>query len=112
MSHVLQFIEESPIDIVHAQGCMVTDSAGKTYLDFESGCWATSLGHAHPKINQTMHDQLEMVMHVGTRYPNQTVENAAMTLLSLLNMSDGKCIFFIIRQRSSRIFGSMRKKDC
>ena len=92
MSHVLQFIEVSPMDIVRAQGCKVTDSIGKTYLDFESGCWATSLGHAHPKINKTIHDQIENVMHLGTRYPNRIVENAAQAILALLDMSDGKCM--------------------
>lgn len=92
MSRVLQFIEDSPIDIVHAQGVTVTDSTGKTYLDFESGCWAASLGHAHPMINKIIHDQIEKVMHVGTRYPNQTVEKAAQAILTLLDMSDGKCM--------------------
>ncbi|MBI9047855.1 MAG: aspartate aminotransferase family protein [Anaerolineaceae bacterium] len=93
MSHVLDFIDDSFIDIIKAEGCRITDSQGKTYIDFESGCWATSLGHAHPVINQVLHTQLDQVMHVGTRYPNHTTEEAAQAVLNLLDMPDGKCIF-------------------
>jgi acetylornithine aminotransferase len=93
MSHILQFIEDSPIDIVQANGCIVTDSSGKTYLDCESGCWATSLGHAHPEINRVLHEQIDQVMHVGTRYPNHLVEEAAQMILDLLSMPEGKCMF-------------------
>ena len=33
---------------------------GKEYLDFESGCWSTALGHSHPRINQVMEAQIKI----------------------------------------------------
>lgn len=93
MQHVLRFIEPAPLNFVSASGCWLLTDSGDSYLDLESGTWSSALGHNHPRINQAICDQLQQIMHVGTRYPNQMVEAAAQALLELCDFPQGKCMF-------------------
>ena len=93
MQHVLRFVDESKLNLTSASGCMVYDDQGTAYLDLEAGTWSAALGHNHPAVNQTIQAQLGKISHLGTRYPNQTVEQAAQNVLSITEMQDGQCIF-------------------
>ncbi len=93
MQHVLRFTDESNLNLTSASGCMVFDDQGTPYLDLEAGTWSAALGHNHPAVNQTIQTQLGKISHLGTRYPNQTVEQAAQDVLSITDMPDGQCIF-------------------
>jgi len=52
------------LEISHADGSYVYDTAGKAYLDFVAGVSANSLGHNHPKIKNAIIDQLNDYTHV------------------------------------------------
>jgi len=93
MQHVLRFTEEVNLNLTAAKGCMLYDDQGTAYLDLEAGTWSAALGHNHPAVNQTIQAQLGKISHLGTRYPNQTVEQAAQDVLSITDMPDGQCIF-------------------
>lgn len=80
-------------DIVRAEGNRVYDTHGKSYLDLESGVWAASLGHGHPRILAAMADQAARIMHNGFCYATPVVDDAARDVLSLLGHDDGKCVF-------------------
>jgi len=80
-------------DIVQAENCHLYDSAGKRYVDLESGVWCTSIGHANPRILRVLVEQAARVAHTGYCYSNGIVEEAAREILSLLGFEDGKCVF-------------------
>ncbi len=93
MNHILRSHDIVKTDFVRGENCYLYDIQGKQYIDFESGCWCTALGHHHPRINQVMRAQLENIMHLGTRYPNMRAEHAAIDILNIIGFPDGKCIF-------------------
>jgi len=93
MTHLLQCHEIVKTDFVRAENCYLYDAQGRRYVDFESGIWCTALGHSHPRLTQVMGEQLAQVMHLGTRYPNALAETAAITVLDLVGLPDGKATF-------------------
>jgi adenosylmethionine-8-amino-7-oxononanoate aminotransferase len=57
--------DHSPLVLVRGDGAMLEDSEGHRYLDGNSSIWTNIHGHAHPKINRAIRDQLERVAHVS-----------------------------------------------
>jgi acetylornithine aminotransferase len=43
--------------------------------------------------NRIMKEQIERVIHLGTRYPNSLSEDAAIDVLGMVGIEDGKCVF-------------------
>ena len=58
----------------------MTDTTGKTYLDFSSGIGVTNLGY-HPRVNQALTDQVGKILHQPNLYYNQLQEDVAGLLL-------------------------------
>ncbi|PQJ78263.1 aspartate aminotransferase family protein [Polaribacter porphyrae] len=52
------------IEISHADGTYIYDTAGKKYLDFVAGVSANSLGHNHPKVSKAIKNQVDRYSHV------------------------------------------------
>ena len=52
------------IQIDHAEGCLLYDSNGNTYIDLISGISVSSLGHQHPDIQRELHEQIDKHLHV------------------------------------------------
>lgn len=93
MSRILKCHDIVKTDFVRAENCFLYDQQGRQYVDLESGIWCTAIGHSHPRINQVIVDQAPRLMHLGTRYPNAIVEETALSVLEITQISDGKCIF-------------------
>jgi acetylornithine aminotransferase len=93
MDHILKCHEIFKTDFVRGRNCHLYDSKGKKYIDFESGIWCTALGHNHPRVNQVIETQLKYIAHLGTRYPNNLAEEAALSVLASVGIEDGKCTF-------------------
>lgn len=93
MDHILKCHEIFKTDFVHGQNCHLYDSDGRKYVDFESGIWCTALGHSHPRVNRVIETQLKNIAHLGTRYPNALAEEAALSVLEVVGIEDGKCTF-------------------
>ena len=53
-----------PVPVERAAGVWLYDFDGRRYLDAVSSWWVNILGHAHPRINAALRDQLERVEHV------------------------------------------------
>ena len=53
-----------PVPIERARGVWLYDFDGRRYLDAVSSWWVNVLGHAHPRINAALRDQLERLEHV------------------------------------------------
>ncbi len=95
MDHVL-WCNRHPLvlpDIVKGEGCYLYDLQGRKYLDLESGIWCLPLGHCHPQINDAILAQAGILAHSGYCYANPIMEQASSTVLDILNMPDGKCVF-------------------
>ncbi|MEX1131862.1 MAG: aspartate aminotransferase family protein [Flavobacteriales bacterium] len=52
------------LDIVHAEGCWLTDRSGKRYLDLVAGLAVNNVGHRHPKVIAAIKDQCDRYLHV------------------------------------------------
>lgn len=57
--------EFDPVVLVSGEGTLLRDSAGREYIDGNSSIWTNMHGHAHPKINAAIREQLERVAHVS-----------------------------------------------
>ena len=93
MSHILKCHDIVKTDFIRGENCYLYDSQGTRYIDFKSGIWSTALGHRHPRINQVIKDQSEKIIHLGTRYPSSIAEEAAINVLEIVGIDDGKCTF-------------------
>lgn len=61
-----------PLNIVKAKGTILTDAAGKTYIDANSSWWVNVHGHGHPYLGKALQTQFENVDHVllaGVTHP-------------------------------------------
>ena len=53
---------------VSAQGCWITDSAGRKYLDASGGAAVSCLGHGHPEVLAAMHAQIDRIAYAHTSF--------------------------------------------
>ncbi len=52
------------VPIVRGEGAWLVDVEGKRYLDAVSSWWVNLFGHANPRINAALKDQLDKLEHV------------------------------------------------
>lgn len=52
------------LDIVHAEGCWLTDRQGKRYLDLVAGLAVNNVGHRHPAVVAAIKEQCDHYLHV------------------------------------------------
>jgi adenosylmethionine-8-amino-7-oxononanoate aminotransferase len=55
--------DEPPLIVDRAEGCTLWDVDGNAYLDGASSLWCNVHGHAHPRIDAAIRNQLERVAH-------------------------------------------------
>ena len=72
--------KRAAIDFASAHGNYLTDTTGKTYLDFSSGIGVTNLGY-HPHVNQALTEQVGKILHQPNLYHNQLQEDVAGLLI-------------------------------
>ena len=53
-----------PLAIVKGEGPWLIDESGRRYLDAISSWWVNLFGHANPRINAAIIDQLGKIEHV------------------------------------------------
>jgi len=69
MSHVIhRSLRQVPPVAVSAQGVVVRDSTGKTYIDASGGAAVSSLGHGHPDVIAAMHRQIDQCAYAHTAF--------------------------------------------
>ena len=57
------WFKQEPIVVVSGKGTTLRDVHGKEYLDANSSIWTNLHGHAHPRINKAIKDQLGRIAH-------------------------------------------------
>ena len=80
MTKLFSNYKRAAVDFASAQGNYLTDTTGKTYLDFSSGIGVTNLGY-HPHVNQALTDQVGKILHQPNLYYNQLQEDVAGLLI-------------------------------
>jgi acetylornithine/N-succinyldiaminopimelate aminotransferase len=70
-----------PVVMSHGAGVYVWDSEGRKYLDFAAGIAVASLGHAHPKMVETISTQAARLMAVQASYMTEEKLKCAQLLI-------------------------------
>ena len=65
---VLPTYARFPLSLARGRGSRVWDEAGKEYLDFGAGIAVSSVGHAHPRIVETLTRQASTLTHTSNLY--------------------------------------------
>ncbi|HEY4553039.1 MAG TPA: acetylornithine transaminase [Bacillaceae bacterium] len=91
MTHLFENYARWETEIVSGIGTAVTDSEGKSYLDFTSGIGVCNLGHCHPEVTEAVTSQLSKLWHTSNLFKSTLQEKAAE---KLVNASSGDFVFF------------------
>src|SRR5918992_2907215 len=57
------WVEEEPLIVERGEGTDLIDVDGRRYIDGVSSLWCNVHGHAHPRIDAAVRDQLDRVAH-------------------------------------------------
>ncbi len=52
------------LEIVKAEGCILTDRSGKEYIDLIGGISVANIGHRHPEVVSAISLQMEAYLHI------------------------------------------------
>lgn len=66
--HLMNTYGRQPITFTHGEGAWLWSDKGEKYLDALSGVAVNGLGHAHPKLVQTLQAQIAKLIHVSNIY--------------------------------------------
>jgi acetylornithine/N-succinyldiaminopimelate aminotransferase len=72
-----------PLALVRGSGAVVTDEAGREYLDLLGGIAVNALGHAHPAVVAAVSQQIATLGHVSNLYVAEPPVALAELLLAL-----------------------------
>ncbi|HEV2782197.1 MAG TPA: aspartate aminotransferase family protein [Actinophytocola sp.] len=80
-----------PIEIVHGHGRRVTDSNGRTYLDFFAGILTNAIGYDVAEISDAVRKQLDTgILHTSTLYLIRSQVELAERIAELSGIPDAK----------------------
>lgn len=91
MSHIMNTYARLPVAFSHGEGCRITDTEGKVYLDALSGIAVSTLGHAHPKLVAAIAAQVGRMLHTSNLYRIREQEELSDRLAALSGMEE---VFF------------------
>ncbi len=74
---------QEPLALVRGEGFYVWDDQGQKYLDCFGGVLTVSVGHANPKVNAAIIDQVKTLQHTSTLYANRPQSNLAEKLAQI-----------------------------
>jgi 4-aminobutyrate aminotransferase-like enzyme len=68
---------KEPLALVRGEGEYVWDDEGNRYLDCFGGVLTVSVGHANPKVNAAIIEQVNTLQHTSTLYANRPQSDLA-----------------------------------
>jgi 4-aminobutyrate aminotransferase-like enzyme len=74
---------KEPLALVRGEGMHVWDDQGNRYLDCFGGVLTVSVGHANPKVNAAVIEQINTIQHTSTLYANEPQSNLAEKLYQI-----------------------------
>ena len=94
MSHVMNTYARLPVAFSHGDGCRITDTEGKVYLDALSGIAVSTLGHNHPVLVGALAAQAGRLLHTSNLYRMPQQEQLADKLADLADLAGLDEVFF------------------
>ena len=82
-----------PLHIADAEGCWMTDGAGKRYLDFSSQLMCVNLGHKNPRVVASIAEQARELAYVAPGYATAARARLSKKLLEVLPEGLNKFFF-------------------
>lgn len=82
-----------PLAIASANGCRLTDVAGREYIDFLAGIAVVALGHGRPELIEAMTEQAKKLGHVSNLVYTEAQLELAEKLLASTDGHFGKVFF-------------------
>lgn len=80
MTHLFPTYNRLPIELSKGNGTIVSDTQGKTYLDFTSGIGVCNLGHVNNEVHRAVSAQLAQIWHTSNLFLNEKQERVAALL--------------------------------
>jgi 4-aminobutyrate aminotransferase-like enzyme len=74
---------QEPLALVRGEGKYVWDDQGNRYLDCFGGVLTVSVGHANPKVNEAIIEQVKTLAHTSTLYGNKPQSDLAEKLAEI-----------------------------
>lgn len=74
---------QEPLALVRGEGMYVWDDQGNRYLDCFGGVLTVSVGHANPKVNEAIIEQVKTIQHTSTLYCNSPQSDLAEKLFQI-----------------------------
>ena len=88
------FVRWYPLVVDTAEGALIRDVDGNTYIDLNSGLAVVNLGHKHPRVVEAVKRQVEKLVHYSlTDFYYEEAVKGAEKLLSVAPISDGKVFY-------------------
>ena len=78
--HIMGVYSRTPLAFERGEGARLYTTDGDVYLDCMAGIAVNALGHAHPKLVQTLKDQAEKLWHVSNIFTIPGQEQLAKAL--------------------------------
>jgi acetylornithine/N-succinyldiaminopimelate aminotransferase len=66
--HAAPTYVRNPVEFVRGEGCRLWDAEGNEYLDFLAGISVLNVGHCHPRVVETVREQVGRLTHVSNLY--------------------------------------------
>lgn len=82
------------VPVSHGKGAWLFDHAGRRYLDAVSSWWVNLFGHANPRINAALKDQLDRLEHAMLAgFTHEPVVELSERLSELTGRALGHCFY-------------------
>jgi acetylornithine/succinyldiaminopimelate/putrescine aminotransferase len=96
------------LEAERAEGCIITDTSGRKYIDLISGISVCSLGHNHPEIKKAIISQLDKHLHVMVygEFIQSPQIRLAQLLCSLLPSGLNSC--YLVNSGTEAIEGALK----
>ncbi|HBS42365.1 MAG TPA: aspartate aminotransferase family protein, partial [Oceanospirillales bacterium] len=91
MSAIMNTYGRLPVTFTSGQGCWITDTEGRRYLDALSGIAVCGLGHAHPAVTAAITEQAANLIHTSNMYGIARQQELAEALTRVSGMEN---VFF------------------
>ncbi len=82
----MQTYSRLPVSFTHGEGAWLWDSDGNQYLDALSGIAVCGLGHAHPRLTETLAKQASRLLHTSNVYGIESQEKLGAHLRDVSGM--------------------------
>jgi len=96
------------MEISHAKGSYIYDTAGNAHLDFVAGVSACSLGHGHPRVVKAVKDQMDRYAHVMVYGEYAQQPPVDLSKLLAKNLPDPLDTTYLVNSGTEAIEGALK----